>query len=72
MAKEPEGEVITSPNGHPMQSPWLAISNKAVAQMMKAVSELGISPTSQAKVSTVKHGATVTRFEAFLAGKTDD
>ena len=40
--------------------------------MMKAIGELGLSPTSQTKVSTVRHGATVTRFEAYLAGKTDD
>ncbi len=74
LAKKPDaggGAVITSPNGHPMQSPWLAISNKAQQQMMKAISELGLSPTSSSKVSTVKHGATITRFDAFLAGKFD-
>ena len=58
--------------GNLVQSPYLAIANKAQQQMMKAISELGISPTSQAKVSTVKHGATVTRFEAFLGGKFDN
>ena len=70
MAKE-GGEIITGKNGRPMQSPWLSISNKAHTQMMKAASELGLSPTAQSKVSTVKHGATITRFDAFLAGKFD-
>ncbi len=65
------GTVIKTPQNFLVQSPYLAISNKAQAQMMKALSELGISPTSQAKVSKVKHGATVTRFEAFVGGKTD-
>ena len=36
---------------------------------MKALTELGISPTTQAKVSTVKSGATVTKLAAFLAAK---
>ena len=65
------GAVVMTPNKFPVQSPWLAISNRAQQQMMKALAELGISPTSQARVSKIKHGATVTRFEAFLAGKVD-
>ena len=69
---EKNGEVVMTPNQFPVQSPWLAISNKAQQQMMNAVGELGLSPSSQSRVSKVKHGATVTRFESFLAGKTDD
>lgn len=65
------GAVVMTPNKFPVQSPWLAISNRALQQMMKALAELGLSPTSQARVSKVKHGATVTRLEAFVAGKVD-
>ena len=65
------GPVITTPQGFLVQSPYLAISNKAWSQMMKALSELGISPTSQAKVSKVKSAATVTKLEAFIGGKVD-
>ena len=65
------GPVITTPTKFMRSSPWLAISNTAQSQMMKCISELGISPTSQANASEVKHSATVTRFEAFLGGKMD-
>jgi len=50
------GLVIKAPSGYLVQSPYVAIANKAWAQMMKAVSELGISPTSQARVSVVTDG----------------
>ncbi len=63
--------MIKSPTGYPVQSPWLAIANKAQAQMLKALAELGISPTSQAKVSTVKQGTSITRSQAFIGGKVD-
>jgi len=66
MAKKRSGEVVKAPSGYLVQSPWLAISNRAQQQMMKAIGELGISPTSQSKVSKVTHGATVSRFEEFL------
>ena len=39
--------------------------------MLKALAELGISPTSQAKVSTVKQGTSITRSQAFIGGKVD-
>ena len=47
------GTVIKSPKGYLIQSPYLPIANKAWEHMMKALSELGISPTSQARVAKV-------------------
>jgi len=59
------GMVITTPNGHLAQSPYLPIANKAWAQMMKAIPELGISPSSQARVSTVGQAAEADPFAEF-------
>ena len=47
------GTVIKSPSGFLIQSPYLPIANKAWSQMMKALAELGISPTSQARAMIV-------------------
>ena len=61
------GMLITSPNGHLIQSPYLPIANKAWSQMMKAVAELGISPTSQARVSKVGESQAFDPFDEFDA-----
>ncbi|WP_260596962.1 phage terminase small subunit P27 family [Sphingomonas endolithica] len=43
--------VIKSPNGTPLQSPWLAILNKQAIIMRSLVSELGFSPAARARIS---------------------
>ena len=60
------GPVHNTPNGFLQSSPYLTIANQAFAQVMKALTELGISPTSQARVAAVKEPATVSRLDAFL------
>ena len=59
------GMIVRSPSGHMVQSPFLPIANRAWTQMMKALSELGISPTRQARASTVQGAATVDSSEDF-------
>jgi P27 family predicted phage terminase small subunit len=51
------GTVIKSPNGYPMQSPYLAIANKAMDQMAKILVEFGMSPSSRSRVSAVRQPA---------------
>ena len=64
------GLVITTKNGNLIQSPYLAIANKAMAQLQKALAELGISPSSQSRVSTVQgQGAKATTLELLQGGK---
>lgn len=64
------GVVISAPkSGYLMQSPFLNISNKAMSQMMAALTEMGLSPSSQSRVSEIPEPATVSRLEAFLGGK---
>ncbi|MBO7918823.1 phage terminase small subunit P27 family [Burkholderia pseudomallei] len=41
------GTVIKSPSGYPIQSPYLAIANKAHEQMTKLLAEFGMTPSSR-------------------------
>lgn len=45
------GTVIKSPNGFPIQSPYLPIANKAMEQMTKLLVEFGMSPSSRSRVA---------------------
>jgi P27 family predicted phage terminase small subunit len=44
------GVVIKSPSGFPIQSPFLAVANKALEQMRWALLEFGLTPASRTKV----------------------
>lgn len=44
------GVLVKSPNGFPMQSPYLAISNKAMEQMVKIMGELGMTPAARTRI----------------------
>jgi P27 family predicted phage terminase small subunit len=44
------GVMIKSPSGFPMQSPYLAIANKAMEQMRAMLGEFGMSPSSRTRV----------------------
>ena len=45
-----EGPIIKAPSGYPIQNPWLAITNKAMEQLLKWGTELGLSPASRTRV----------------------
>ncbi|ACC76139.1 phage terminase small subunit P27 family [Paraburkholderia phymatum] len=45
------GSVVKTPNGFPVQSPFLAIANKAHEQMTKLLVEFGMTPSSRTRVS---------------------
>ena len=45
------GMIVKSPKGYPMQSPYLAIANKAVEQMRGFLTEFGMTPSSRSRVS---------------------
>ena len=44
------GLMVKSPNGFPMQSPYLAIANKAMEQVRSFLAEFGMSPSSRTRV----------------------
>jgi P27 family predicted phage terminase small subunit len=44
------GAVVASPNGFPVQSPWLQILNKCRAEMLNIATEFGGTPSSRTRV----------------------
>lgn len=46
------GTVVKAPSGYPMQSPYLAIANKALQQMKGFLTEFGMTPVSRARVDS--------------------
>ena len=59
-----DGTVTTAANGMLMQSPWLAIANKAHDQMVKLLIEFGMSPSSRSRV-TVQQPEEINPFARF-------
>lgn len=45
------GLIVRSPNGYPIQSPYLAVANKAMTQMKTFLDAFGMSPTSRKRVA---------------------
>lgn len=48
------GTMIKSPSGYPIQSPYLAIANKAHEQMTKLLAEFGMTPSSRSHCTVAK------------------
>lgn len=48
------GAVVKAPSGFPIQSPFLAIANKAHEQMVKLLAEFGMTPSSRTRVTVTK------------------
>jgi P27 family predicted phage terminase small subunit len=46
------GVMIKSPQGFPIQSPYLAIANRQAEIMMRIASEFGFTPASRSRIST--------------------
>jgi P27 family predicted phage terminase small subunit len=44
------GTVVISPNGFPVQSPYLAIATKATEQLVRILVEFGMTPSSRARI----------------------
>ena len=48
------GMLVKSPSGYAIQNPWLSIANKAFDQMMKLMTEFGMTPSSRSRVKTIQ------------------
>lgn len=44
------GTMIKSPQGYPMQSPYVAIANRQAELMMRIASEFGFTPASRSRI----------------------
>lgn len=51
------GVLVKSPSGFPMQSPYLAVANKAMNQMRLLLQEFGMSPSSRSRATASPIGA---------------
>jgi P27 family predicted phage terminase small subunit len=60
------GVMVKSPNGFPMQSPYLAVANKAMEQMRGLLTEFGMSPASRTRLSVQEQSDEDAEFEALL------
>jgi P27 family predicted phage terminase small subunit len=49
------GTMVKSPNGFPMQSPYIAIANRQAEIMMRIASEFGFTPASRSRISMPQH-----------------
>ncbi len=48
------GEIVKSPSGYPMQSPYLGIANTALKFMRDFATEFGMTPSSRSRVSATR------------------
>jgi P27 family predicted phage terminase small subunit len=46
------GLFVKTPNGYPVQSPWLAVSNKAMGLCKAFLAEFGMSPAARTRVTS--------------------
>ncbi len=44
------GVIVKAPSGFPVQSPFLAIANKALEQMRQFLTEFGMTPASRTRI----------------------
>jgi P27 family predicted phage terminase small subunit len=45
------GAMLKSPNGYPVQSPYVAIANRQAELMLRISSEFGFTPASRGRIS---------------------
>lgn len=50
-AADGQGLFVKTPNGFPVQSPWVAVSNKAVETYKSLCAEFGLSPSARTRVA---------------------
>ena len=50
------GVMVKSPNGFPMQSPYLAVANEVMEQLRALLAEFGMTPSSRTRLSVDPQG----------------
>jgi P27 family predicted phage terminase small subunit len=64
------GTMVKSPNGYPMQSPYVALANKQVEIMVRIAAEFGMTPSSRTRIR-VGERSPDDPFETFLERRHD-
>ena len=62
------GTMVKSPNGFPMQSPYVALANRQVDLMVRIAAEFGMTPSSRSRIRTAERPPE-DPFDAFLQGR---
>lgn len=67
--RQPDFRMITTTdNGYPVVSPWLNVANNAMKQMLRYLTEFGMTPSSRSRV-TVAAPEETDPYEEFLRRK---
>jgi P27 family predicted phage terminase small subunit len=61
-----EGMVSITDKGYPIQNPYFSIANKAKEQMLKAMVEMGMTPSSRSRIKVEKPAETENVKERFF------
>jgi len=61
------GMIVKAPSGYPMVNPYLGVANKALNQCVKLWAELGLTPSSRSRVSTLPPAGSADPFAEFDA-----
>ena len=56
------GPVVKAPSGYPVQSPFLAVANRAMKQTKEFLAEFGMSPSARTRVVVTQARDTSNRF----------
>jgi P27 family predicted phage terminase small subunit len=68
----PEDWTTISPKGYEMQSPYLAIANRALEHMRVFLLEFGMTPASRSRIHVVPPEGPKSKLDRFLHSGTDD
>lgn len=66
---EAAGLIVKAPSGYPMPNPYLGVANKALAHCTKLWAELGLTPSSRARVTTSGAGVQQSKADRFRQAK---
>lgn len=68
MRKQDFCMVTLTDKGYPVVSPWLGVANQSMKQMLRFLTEFGMTPASRSKVTVIKE-AELDDYEEFLKRK---
>lgn len=51
-----DGLIVKSPNGYPIQNPYLAVANRAMEDCYKHIQQFGLSPAARSRVTPGSQG----------------
>lgn len=71
MGKKEFKMISLTDSGYPVVSPWMGIATQAMKQMLRFLTEFGMTPASRSRV-TVNKEAEADPYEEFLRRKDDD